>query len=78
MIGHLETIQDDVQAIFKLLNVTNIRFPESRNTLSTDLKSERYFKQLTLHQIEKLYEIYQLDFKLFDYNLNGILGYQLP
>ena len=37
--------------------------------------SKRYFSQLSKEEVKKLYELYQLDFELFDYDYEKYLEY---
>ena len=78
IIGRMETFQEDVQYIIlkhKLENIlpikTTLQF-RSLNSSKRDSKKEALekFSQLNQTVIEKLYNLYQLDFELFGYDIN--------
>ncbi|XP_076813769.1 carbohydrate sulfotransferase 11-like [Clavelina lepadiformis] len=74
VILHLETIKDDVRYLLRLIGAPDAydfsrgyskggqSMTEQRNYL------EKYFKQLTSSQKDKLYKAYEYDFKLFGYS----------
>ncbi|XP_071951227.1 carbohydrate sulfotransferase 11-like [Antedon mediterranea] len=69
-IAKLETIKDDSEFILRNFNVSDeITFPEAHNSNPTDSKNQyyRYYDQLTLGVIKKLWNVYKLDFELFGY-----------
>ncbi|XP_078000447.1 carbohydrate sulfotransferase 11-like [Glandiceps talaboti] len=72
-IGHFETLQEDVNFLFKHLNFTGTGF-HSKVTYATGssdpLVMQKYYSNLTRSQIDNLYRIYAHDFDLFGYTKN--------
>ena len=85
IIGRMESFQEDVQYIIikhKLENILpinntlNFRSLNSKSLNKIDAKqaSLEKFSQLTKTEIKKLYELYRLDFELFNYDLDIYLN----
>ncbi|KAJ8982221.1 hypothetical protein NQ317_013523 [Molorchus minor] len=51
-------------------------FPQTRNGHTRD-HLRAYFQQLSIYEIHALYKLYEPDFRLFGYNLEDILGFEL-
>lgn len=60
-----------------MIDASHISFPRDIRTSGTAEKLRKYYGSLPLDLIRKLYEIYKADFKLFNYNLEEILGFDL-
>lgn len=71
-----EHLIEDAEMVLDMLKATHIEFPMTRGS-RTNKKLNSYFEQLSLQEIKKLYQFYQLDFRLFGYNLENILGYDI-
>lgn len=76
LIGHYETLNEDTKTVLDMIGASYINFPLTRSG-HTKERLKMYFQQLSLHEIRLLYKLYEKDFKLFGYNLEGILGYDL-
>ena len=84
VIGRMETFQEDVQYIIlknklekllpldKALKFKSINSSKKDANYTTQITLEK-FSQLSNDQIKKLYKIYQLDFELFDYDIDIFL-----
>ena len=84
VIGRMETFQEDVQYIIlknklekllpldKALNFQSINSSKRDVNDTTQLTREKFY-QLSNEQIQNLYKIYQLDFELFDYDIDIFL-----
>lgn len=53
-----------------------VSFPLTR-TSGTRKRMASYFAQLPIEDIAKLYEMYRNDFKLFGYELDDVIGYDI-
>ena len=84
MIGRMETFDEDVRYIIlknrleKQLPITKALQFKSKNSSLRDNKENKsitmqHFSQLTKQQIEKLYELYKMDFELFKYDIDDFL-----
>ncbi|XP_013382101.1 carbohydrate sulfotransferase 9 [Lingula anatina] len=68
LIGKVETLDDDIEAITKMLNLSRtIRYPDKLKR-KTKGHVREYFKLLTAEQKDRLKDIYDLDLKLFGYD----------
>lgn len=75
-IGKYETFEEDSQAVLTMIGAAHVQFPRSRPSQTLN-RLKRYFQQLSLTEIESLYRLYEIDFKLFGYDLESILGYDI-
>lgn len=75
-IAKYERLLEDAEMLLNIIQAPYILFPQSRPS-STYKKLNMYFSQLSLHEMEKLYHLYKADFKLFGYDLEDILGYDI-
>lgn len=73
-IGKYENFEEDSLVILNMVNASDVLFPHTRSG-HTNKKLREYMRQLSLSDIQKLYKMYELDFKLFDYNLENLLGF---
>lgn len=76
VIGKYETLIDDSALALHLAGV-NITFPSSQRTSGTSELLRQYFNQIPVSVTKSLYKLYADDFKLFDYSLEDVLGYEL-
>jgi hypothetical protein len=77
VIGKYETINDDSALALHMVGADNLTFPKVTRTSGTSEKLQHYIDQLPLGLIRSLYKLYESDFKLFDYNLDDVLGFEL-
>lgn len=75
-IGHYETLLEDAKTILDMVGAPTMVFPVTRGGHTKDRLRE-YFQQLSIFTIQHLYKLYLADFKLFDYKLEDLLGYDL-
>ncbi|KAF2879410.1 hypothetical protein ILUMI_26759 [Ignelater luminosus] len=75
-IGKYEKFEEDASIILDMVNAPYVIFPHSKSSQTSE-KLRQYLRQLSLSDIEKLYRIYEIDFRLFDYNLESILGFDI-
>ena len=84
MIGRMETFDEDVQYIIlkngleKHLPITKALQFKSKNSSLRGNKENRsitmqHFSQLKKQQIKELYELYKMDFELFEYDIDAFL-----
>lgn len=76
VIGKYETLIDDSALALHLAGV-NITFPTSQRTSNTHDLLREYFEQVPVGVTKSLYKLYADDFKLFGYNLEDVLGFDL-
>ena len=83
----METFDEDIQYIIlknkleKQLPITKTLQFKSKNSSLRGNKENRnitmqHFSQLEKQQIEKLYELYKLDFEMFEYDIDAFLHMQ--
>ncbi|XP_045763514.1 carbohydrate sulfotransferase 11 [Maniola jurtina] len=77
LVGKYETLLDDSLLALHTINASHIQFPRLAHTSGTSEKLRKYFSQLDLPLIRKLYKLYKYDFKIFNYDLDNIVGYDL-
>ncbi|KAG5882369.1 hypothetical protein JTB14_036293 [Gonioctena quinquepunctata] len=75
-IGHYEAISQDVKTVLSMVEAPSIVFPLTRHG-HTKERLKFYFQQLSIHDIQALYKLYEPDFRLFGYGLEDLLGYDL-
>lgn len=76
VIGKYETLIDDSALALHLAGV-NITFPTSPRTSTTHDLLREYFNQVPVGVTKSLYKLYADDFRLFGYNLEDVLGFEL-
>lgn len=76
VVGKYETLLDDSALALYLANATNVSFPTGHKPSGTSSQLRKYFEPIPVGAIRKLYEIYEDDFRLFDYGLENVLGFE--
>lgn len=75
-IGKYETLYSDAEFLLKSLNKNYIKFPRVRIS-NTTAQIIKYYNSLPPYVIARLYNIFILDFKLFSYSTENVLGYEI-
>lgn len=75
-IGKYEKFDDDAKLILKMIDAPFIQFPQNKSGRTAD-HLRLYFASLPLEKIKQLYDLYELDFKLFGYDLENVIGYDI-
>lgn len=75
-IGKYEKLEEDSKIVLNMIGAPSITFPRSRPSQTFE-RLKHYLQQLSMDDIIKLYRVYEVDFKLFGYNLENILGYDI-
>ena len=79
VIGKFETMKEDVEYIGNAsnLDISPSSFPRvnshSTNSNEQKLLSLRYFQEIDEESVKKLYDIYKIDFEMFDYSVDDYL-----
>ncbi|KAK3879782.1 hypothetical protein Pcinc_015682 [Petrolisthes cinctipes] len=72
---HLETVQEDVRDLLSLthiqLNSDEYPFPALHVTKEGTSSDSFYFANIPSHVMQRIFQIYALDFKLFGYSKNA-------
>ncbi|KAH8305465.1 hypothetical protein KR018_006634 [Drosophila ironensis] len=76
VVGKYDTLLDDSALALYLAGAENLTFPTGHKPSSTRANLRTYFDPLPVSVIWRLYEIYEQDFRLFDYNLEDVLGFE--
>lgn len=74
--GKYDTLLDDSALALYLAGADNLTFPTGHKPSSTRANLRNYFDPLPIGAIRKLYDIYEDDFRLFDYALDEVLGFE--
>ena len=76
MIGRVETFYEDLKFIALITNLTianesNLQFHKTKlhKELTTEDKTIQLFSKLSKTQLEKLYNLYKMDFEVFGYHV---------
>lgn len=77
VIGKYESLADDAMLLLNLIGARNVTFPMSQRTSGTSAKLIEYYEQLPIRTIRSLFKLYEIDFKMFGYGLEDILGIEL-
>ena len=69
MIGKFETIKNDTEHISNEADLQiGTYFPWSNKKGSVTEVSQKYFKEIDTDSIRRLYQIYRIDFEMFEYS----------
>ena len=72
IIGKLETMDEDARQVLTRLGADHINFPRFNTTSGRTFDLiPSYFSTLTPIQIQRLHEIYKIDFEMFEYTHPG-------
>lgn len=74
--GKYDTLLDDSALALYLAGAKNLTFPTGHKPSSTRANLRKYFDPLPIGAIRHLYEIYEEDFRLFDYGMDDVLGFE--
>ncbi|XP_075992675.1 carbohydrate sulfotransferase 11 [Anticarsia gemmatalis] len=77
LVGKYETLLDDSLLALNTINAHNVEFPRLAHTGGTAEKLHTYFSQLDLPLIRRLYKLYKHDYRIFNYDLDNIVGFDL-
>ncbi|KOB67255.1 Chondroitin 4-sulfotransferase [Operophtera brumata] len=77
LVGKYETLLDDSLLALHSINASYIQFPRLDKTSGTSQKLYSYFSQLDLPLIRRLYKLFKHDYRLFNYDLDNIVGFDL-
>lgn len=75
-IGKYETLYSDSDHLLKLAGVQSSAFPRVKPS-NTSESLRKYYTSLTSQTITQLFNLYFMDFKIFNYNLEGFLGFEI-
>ncbi|XP_063071192.1 carbohydrate sulfotransferase 11-like [Engraulis encrasicolus] len=75
VVGKYETLEEDADYVLKLAGAeAEVRFPASgKSTRTTGELAASYFKDISPVYQRKLYNLYRMDFLLFNYSMPGYL-----
>lgn len=73
---HESLFQDSDYLLRHVVGAPEVKFPKGPDS-NTSTQLAKYFAPLRHDIILRLYGIFELDFKLFDYDLQNILGYEV-
>lgn len=74
--GKYDTLLDDSALALYLAGAKNLTFPTGHKPSSTRANLRHYFDPLPIGAIRRLYEIYEEDFRMFDYGMDDVLGFE--
>jgi len=77
LIGRYETLHDDAELLLDTIGVKNVTFPVVKASGGTASRLNAYFDNLPIGTVRNLYKLYEVDFKMFDYGIEDILGLEL-
>ncbi|XP_022109255.1 carbohydrate sulfotransferase 10-like isoform X2 [Acanthaster planci] len=79
VVGKLETVESDSKFLLNYLDLKQLRFPTSRPLFHHGIDREdkelleHYFGNMSTRNLQRLYNIYKLDFELFGYKTKPVL-----
>lgn len=73
---HESLFRDSDYLLRHVVGVADVKFPKGPDS-NTSTQLVKYFTSLDHDTIVRLYGLFELDFKLFNYNLQNILGYEV-
>jgi len=69
-IGHYETMTEDGRYVLSRLGINNVQLPSFNVQYNSSHHVAEMFSQLTENEIQRLVDVYRLDFALFGYSTN--------
>ena len=69
-IVHIETFDEDMKYLAKILSLNQLKTPVHKNMKSTDKDRLEFFENLDPLLLKKLLDIYKHDFYLFGYDIS--------
>ncbi|KAJ8269557.1 hypothetical protein COCON_G00121640 [Conger conger] len=78
LVGKYETLEEDSNYILRLAGVADhVRFPTyTKSTRTTDQMAAQFFQNINGRQQAQLYQLYKLDFLMFNYSMPSYLNIQ--
>ncbi|KTG43379.1 hypothetical protein cypCar_00000154 [Cyprinus carpio] len=78
LVGKYETLEEDANYVLKLAGVgDSLRFPSfAKSTRTTDQMAAMFFNNISSQQQGQLYQLYKLDFLMFNYSIPSYLKLQ--
>ncbi|XP_034230799.1 carbohydrate sulfotransferase 11 [Thrips palmi] len=77
IIGKYETLYEDADYLLHQLGESPSAFPRFARPSNTTATLGKYFGSLTVDLLRKIYSVYEIDFRLFGYNLQEFLGFEV-
>ncbi|XP_026290551.1 carbohydrate sulfotransferase 11 [Frankliniella occidentalis] len=77
IIGKYETLYDDADYLLHQLGEPTSAFPRYAHPSNTTATLGKYFGTLSVDLLRKMYSVYETDFRLFGYNLQEFLGFEI-
>ncbi|XP_057711109.1 carbohydrate sulfotransferase 11 isoform X2 [Corythoichthys intestinalis] len=73
LVGKYETLEDDANYVLRLAGEA-LRFPSyAKSTRTTDAMTAQFFANVSTEQRQRLYQLYKLDFLMFNYSTPAYL-----
>ncbi|KAG5845204.1 carbohydrate sulfotransferase 11 isoform X1 [Anguilla rostrata] len=78
LVGKYETLEEDSNYVLRLAGVGDrLRFPTyAKSTRTTDQMAAQFFQNISGRQRAQLYQLYKLDFLMFNYSVPSYLNVQ--
>ncbi|XP_035537085.1 carbohydrate sulfotransferase 11 [Morone saxatilis] len=75
LVGKYETLEEDANYVLRLVGVgDSLRFPSyAKSTRTTDAMTAQFFSNISTQQQFQLYQLYKLDFLMFNYSTPSYL-----
>ena len=75
VIGHLETFNDDMRYIIQKskIEIKDAYIAIHSTKQSTKMLTKKYFSRLDSKIVSELYQMFQMDFEMFDYDINSYI-----
>ncbi|KAJ1520042.1 hypothetical protein ONE63_004271 [Megalurothrips usitatus] len=77
IIGKYETLYEDADYLLNQLGEPPAAFPRFAHPSNTTSTLGKYFGSLTVDLLRKIFSVYETDFRLFGYNLQEFLGFEI-
>ena len=75
LVGKYETLEEDANTVLQLAGANDgVRFPSySKSTRTTDQMAAMFFRNVSTRQQQQLYQLYKMDFLMFNYSTPNYL-----